>query len=108
MREFTDVTEHYAPTEQDLAGRMARCYCGQECSSDVAIRERAFFEYRGEGSRFAKDGCKHCGYALVAHGPDAPVWKTGKTAVETKGCPGFEERGPHEFDTFYCGCRGWD
>jgi len=30
------------------------------------------------------------------------------TVVEDGRCPGFEPRGAWDFDSFYCGCRGWD
>jgi hypothetical protein len=85
--------------------RAARCvYC-----KTVSTREALpFWEDRGPGSKWALEGCVHCGYSIVAHEPAAQVWKNGKTAVENRGCPGFEARGPHEFDAFYCGCRGWD
>jgi hypothetical protein len=95
--------------EAALRDREARCTCGQTRPSTDAIQGRlAFFEFRGEGSRSATEQCQHCGYAVVAHGPDAPVWKSGKTAVETHGCPGFEPKGDWGYDTYYCGCRGWD
>jgi hypothetical protein len=98
----------------NLTGRVARCGSnakipGSGHAEQASSPTLAFFEYRGEGSRAATDVCRHCGYAEVAHEPGAPVWRSsGKTAVETHGCPGFEPHGPWECDTYYCGCRGWD
>jgi hypothetical protein len=85
--------------------RMARCFCGQECPSEIARTERAFFEDRGEGSRWATELCE-CGYAHIAHTQE--VTKTQRNVVIDGHCEGFTPRGPHEFDSFYCGCRGWD
>jgi hypothetical protein len=96
-------------TVEKLEGREARCTCGQTAPSIKALDGRlAFFEFRGEGSTSATEQCKHCGYYHVAHTEQAPVWKNGKTAVENRGCPGFEPRGDWGYDTYYCGCRGWD
>jgi hypothetical protein len=83
--------------------RQARCpYCGTTKPSDPGL---PFFEDRGEGSRHATTLC-HCGYALAAHDDDprhAHVMRNCADAMKGKG-----PRGPHEFDSFYCGCRGWD
>lgn len=87
----------------NLAGRCARCVCGKTTPSDPSL---IFFEYRGTGSRVGTETCRHCGYYEVAHKPG------GNSAV--KGyrnehiCHGFESRGAFEFDSFYCGCGGWD
>ena len=82
-------------TSPDLSGRQARCSCGKlvESNPDKA----AFLEYRGVGSRHATKLCK-CGYTDEAH---------AKPHIAAK-CKTFTARGPHEFDLFYCGCRGWD
>ena len=74
----------------------------------------AFFEDRGPESRPAVENCR-CGYHEKAHdkahmaslvpGRDG---KPRPTVVEDGRCPGFEPHGPWEFDSFYCGCRGWD
>lgn len=80
----------------DLTNRTASCSYGfhahKPSSSDLA-----FFEFRGEGSRFATELCK-CGYTKAAH---------EKPHIAAK-CAGFTPRGPHEFDSYYCGCKGWD
>lgn len=90
-----------------LIGREAKCICGRTVPS-TEYERLAFFEFRGAGSQKATETCKHCHYTTVAHQDDAPVWPNGKTAVQTHGCPGFEPIGPWEFDSYYCGCRGWD
>lgn len=95
-----------------LEGRTARCGCGRTQPSTAD--HLAFFEFIGEGSRYATQSCRHCGYHDVAHQPEhmeTLVHIGGKrrpTVVEDGRCPGFEPAGAHEFDTFYCGCRGWD
>lgn len=90
-----------------LEGRMARCTCGKApVPSDTP--GLAFVEFRGEGSKHATEICKHCRFNVSAHGPDAPVWGDGRTAVIAAGCPGFEPTGPAEFDSYYCGHSGWD
>jgi hypothetical protein len=79
----------------DLTGRMARCgLCGVEVP---ASEELAFFEYQGDGSVAATQGCKNCHYWLMAHNKDSVVV-----------CGNFEPKGDLGFDKFYCGCRGFD
>lgn len=79
--------------DPDLTYRTARCGCGRTERSTLDL---AFFMYRGEGSPHALENCGVCHYNKVAHGKDRDE------------CAGFEAAGPHEFDEFYCGCRGWD
>jgi hypothetical protein len=78
----------------DLTGRFASCLsCGKNNKpSDLNL---AFFQYRGPGSPYATETCKRCGYHLVAH---KPGWR----------CQQFTPVGPHTFDGYYCGCRGWN
>lgn len=83
-------------TAPNLTGRMARCYCGTERSSDTAL---AFFEFCGEGSATAVKSCKHCHYFEEAH---------GKPGVSQFVCDHFEPNGPLDHDRFYCGHAGWD
>ena len=99
--------------EAIIAGaRQARCpHCKTERPSTPDL---PFFEYRGPGSRSAKEQCV-CGYYEVAHDPahmDTLVHdRDGKrrpTVVESGRCSGFVPRGPWDVDLFYCGCRGWD
>jgi hypothetical protein len=104
----TATTTDETPTA--LLTRTARCYCGAERPSSPSL---AFFEFRGDGSDFAKH-CT-CGYAECAHDPahmetlvHGRDGKRRPTVVESGRCDGFTPRGGAEFDSFYCGCRGWD
>ena len=93
----------------NLEGRQARCICDKKIPSVVAANDRAFFEYRGPGSSYSTDGCKHCGYSKVAHFNEASHMQGRRTVVEQGYCPGYEQSTEgREFDSFYCGCRGWD
>lgn len=83
-----------------MSDRQARCQCGHTQPSADADR-LAFFEFRGEGSKHATTLC-HCGYALAAH--DKPHVAAHHAKTRKEPAP----RGPHEYDSFYCGCRGWD
>lgn len=95
-------------TVPNLAGRVARCYCGAEQPSSERL---AFFEYCGEGSRTATSICE-CGYALVAHTQAQQFNARGGIIVHnvvTEGkCAGFRARGPLNHDRFYDGCSGWE
>ena len=95
-----------------VVGREARCGCGAVRPSG---RDLPFFEYRGEGSRAAIEGCAVCGYSECAHDPahmETLVHKRDgsrrPTVVEDGRCTGFVPSGPWRYDGFYCGCRGWD
>ena len=95
----------------DLNNRTARCSCGKTAPSNG--RHGGFFEYRGEGSRWATDGCVHCGYTKNVHQEINP--HTGRPGITTTSATGmncdphaFKPRGPNEFDMYYCGCNGWD
>lgn len=81
----------------DLTDRMARCSYGDHGRKPSSL-DLAFFEYRGDGSRWATEICK-CGYTKSAH---------EKPHISSKCPTGFTPRGPHEFDAYYCGCKGWD
>jgi hypothetical protein len=79
----------------DLTGRVARC-CNAD-SERPSSTDLAFFEYRGPGSKRSMEQCE-CGYLRIAH---------DKPHVQRQ-CEGFTPRGPFQYDTYYCGCRGWD
>ena len=82
----------------NLRNRKARC---PDCGSLVpSKRTLAFFEYRGPGSPAAREMCI-CGYTRVAHREE--VWARNKLV-----CHNFEPRGAWDYDSYYCGCRGWD
>ena len=90
IHECTEI----AKTTPSIEGRTARCSCNAQKPSSLDL---AFFEYRGDGSRHATELCK-CGYTEAAH----------KLPHISSKCQQFQARGPHEFDSYYCGCRGWD
>jgi hypothetical protein len=76
--------------------RMAKCSYG--CSPVVPSHEGLpFFEFKGEGSRKAEIQCKNCPYYETAHGKD-----------HKQVCYNFVPHGAFEFDSYYCGCCGWD
>ena len=79
--------------------RMAKC--GQ-CNTMVpSAKNLAFFVDWSAGSEAAEKHCKHCGYHEQAH----------KKEIQSKNkhiCSNFEPRGDRGFDSYYCGCRGWD
>ncbi len=83
---------------EGLEGRGARCSCGRIYKS---AHNLPFFQFRGEGSEHGTHTCKHCGYYKVAHEkeprPRNALW-----------CEDFAPKGSHEYDEYYCGCRGWD
>ena len=82
----------------DLTGRKAEC---STCRASIVPSsiDLAFFEYKGPGSPHSTTMCV-CGYYEVGHG------KPRKPHVEV--CNQFRPVGPADFDTYYCGCRGWD
>ena len=78
-----------------LEERMAKCAYGEHAIVPSSLG-LAFFEYKGPGSPYASNVCKHCRMYEIAH-------ENGGTK-----CRNFEPIGPAECDTYYCGCRGWD
>lgn len=88
----------------NLTGRQARCYCGKTVQS-VADGTLAFFEFKGEGSREAMERCGHdkCFFFKGVHGEINSF--TGRAGITDHE---FVPHGAFEFDSFYCGCRGWD
>lgn len=93
--------ELVADAGPDLEGRQAKCFCGKTVPSSLGL---AFFEFRGEGSREAVEGCKNCYCFLSAHDPQRKYTESEPPLV----CGHFDPRGPQEFDRFYCGCRGFN
>lgn len=93
--------DEVAEQQLNLEGRKAKCSCGRTVDSSTSL---PFFEFKGEGSRFATGICK-CGYHECAH-----HYSESRVCKDPVECPhgGFTPRGPAEFDSFYCGCRGWD
>ena len=77
--------------------RMAQCSCGKV---EPSSRRLAFLVDRGPGSRAAAETCAHCRYTAAAHE------RTPRRNPQV--CNHFEAHGPFDYDTYYCGCRGWD
>lgn len=84
------------------APRMARCTCGKVRESSPSLD---FFQARGPGTQ--EDTCAICRFAPIAH-----EWTTDRVVAEPHPATVGHEFTPmtegYEFDTFYCGCRGWD
>ena len=85
----------------DLTGRKAACYKG--CAVVPSSTSLPFFDYLGEGSRRATEDCGKCGMSVSVHQEISP--STGRPGVTTHG---FVPCGGAEFDSYYCGCHGWD
>ena len=98
-----------------LAYRQARCpYCKRTEPSSIVIGNPAglaFFQYRGPGSN---DQCDVCGVVPSVHdgiGIDGQPLRPNSYPMRK-----LAAHPPHEFtcvkgqefDSFYCGCRGWD
>jgi hypothetical protein len=83
--------------------RIARCECGAERPSADRDDLFGFVDY-GPGSREATERCV-CGSYCVAHFPDA-TRVDPRTVIERGLCTGFQPKGPRQYDSFYCGCRG--
>lgn len=91
-----------------MSERLARCVCRKTVPSS---KDLAFFEDRGPGSEQGRTSCKNCGYHECAHDPAymaQNVPSNRRTVVEQGKCKGFESRGSFEFDSYYCGCNGWE
>lgn len=82
----------------NLAGRKARCACGKLEDSSLDL---TFFEFRGLGSMRGARTCKNCRFYDVAHTPE-------KRHKNKHICQNFEALKEFEFDSYYCGCSGWD
>ena len=74
--------------------RQAKCQCGKVVPSKESL---PFFESKDAGSRLATIQCKHCVYHDAAH-------NKGHKLV----CDNFTPHGAFQYDSFYCGCNGWD
>ena len=92
-----------AITQDQLAGRTAKCQCGKTQPSDFSL---TFFEYRGEGSRVAQERCGICAYAPIAH--ERALQPGNEHLKHIADGHEFTPAGGQDLDIFYCGCRGWD
>lgn len=80
--------------------RKARCSCGKEVPSHAGL------PFLHTAERHAVGRCGLCGYAEVAHSPEVRARPHLKRSMGDGH--EFTQAEPREFDTFYCGCRGWD
>jgi hypothetical protein len=85
----------------DLTYRIAQCTCGAKVPSATNL---AFFEFLGDGSPKALETCRKCHYSLWAHKPHNQIPFEGAPFANCT----FEPNGGFTFDSYYCGCRGWD
>lgn len=98
-------------TREMLEGREAQCpYC-KKTEPSIEFARLAFFEYRGPGNtRY----CDHCGWAECCHARNATETRDGVpwNTVADKPCHvkdhAWSDEQGREFDSYYCGCRGWD
>lgn len=81
-----------------MSARTARCRCGTLKPSADLVGDVFFVSAVAD----AKDRCV-CGYYDTAHGKP-PVAHTPRLADGHA----FQQRPVAEFDSFYCGCRGWE
>ncbi len=89
--------------------------CACEMPSGTAL---PFFKYHGPGSHEALDRCKHCNFWESAHSWHAvestirSSWRRPRdmtsVVAKTRACAHFDPLGDVGFDSFYCGCAGWD
>ena len=81
--------------------RMAKCTCGKEVPSTPSL-------LRTTAEQWAKDRCAVCCYALGAHSPESRVKPHMRRAMGDGH--EFVPTPPdaRDYDTYYCGCRGWD
>ncbi len=92
------------------AERMARCSYFSHCKSERPSAERAnlaFFSCKDADSRDAREVCVSCRYHLEAH-EAGPSRVEPRSVIQRGMCKGFVAHGAYDFDTFYCGCMGWD
>jgi hypothetical protein len=89
------------PVGTNEGPRMALCHCGDTRPSS----ERLFgFTDKSLNSAWVKRHCRHCGKHEVAHYPGCSA-----VAPDQYERHQFEPRNEAaDFDSFYCGCEGWD
>lgn len=89
-------------TENASPVRMAKCSCGKEVPSTASLFGRTTAE------QWAKDRCAVCCYAPIAHAPET----RSRPHMASKMIDGHEftptPPDTRDYDTYYCGCRGWD
>ena len=90
--EITSVVPH-------RGGRMAVCSCGEMQPSSADLF--GLTDLSADGAR-ASESCGTCRYSIVAHTDEI------RSRPHSRVCGEFTPQGEQEFDTYYCGCRGWD
>lgn len=103
MIDYKKLSAYWPDSPEQVENRIARCYmCKQEQPSSLGLTGKlAFYEYMGGGSRIAIETCR-CGLYMHVHNDE--LWAKRPDLTSHEPTP----RGALEFDTFYCGCRGWD
>lgn len=81
----------------DTEGRMMRCSYFRTCGTEGPSNPNAAFWSSGERER-RLCAVPRCGYSIEAHLPEHPH----RVRHE------FKPRDAAPFDSFYCGCMGWD
>jgi hypothetical protein len=99
------LAAHGAPQSRE-----ASCgYCQTVVPSDPKL---PFFEDRGPGSKWSREHCRICKCYEVAHQPrgdDAPLSMRGQIPTVIGEPHAFEAMSEgFPFDSYYCGCGGWD
>jgi len=101
---------HEIVPSPNLEGRMARCEYstlrnGSPHPSNYQPSSLAlpFFIFKGEDSPKAKGQCAICPFHHQGSLP--PEWAIKKGVVKPHD---FTPHGPFEYDSYYCGCLGWD
>jgi hypothetical protein len=85
------------------APRMARCRCGYTRPSSERATLFGFTDM-SLSSDWLQKSCRHCGKYEVAHHPGCSQAQPNMYERHQ-----FEPRNEAaEFDTFYCGCDGWE
>jgi len=104
------MSKHVDIVEEKLVGRYAKCtMCGKIRNSLMTL---PFFEFRGEGSREAKEVCHKCGmFSKTIPTKNGKVCYCGTDTPIPNVCTNLGEKcvfGPFDVDWYYCGCRGWE
>jgi hypothetical protein len=82
-----------------MSNRYARCLCFKTVPSAPDL---PFFQDRGPNSKYQNTTCVVCNYNESAHVP--AIQARPRSLI----CTQFMRGQGHEFDSYYCGCRGWD
>ena len=90
-------------TRDMLEGREARCPHCKKTQPSVDFARLACFEYRGPGNgRY----CDRCSWAPTVH--EDPDVQRRPHVARSWFAHEFTDAEGRQFDSYYCGCRGWD